>query len=52
MKHPRMVFLGALVAVAAGVSAFFLTAEPGYACSGGGSGGGSYEFIWEWVFSS
>lgn len=51
MTQSRMAILGALVAVAAGAGLFFLTAEPAYACSGG-SGGGSYDFSWEWVFSN
>ncbi|MEQ9519492.1 MAG: hypothetical protein RLN89_08630 [Parvibaculum sp.] len=52
MKQSRMIALGALVATIVGTGAFFATAEPAYACSGGGSGGGSYEFSWEWVFSN
>ncbi len=52
MKQTRMMVLGALFAVLAGAGALMLTAEPAYACSGGGDSGGSFDWSWQWYWSN
>lgn len=51
MKQTRMMVFGALFAVLAGAGALMLTAEPAYACSGGGDSGGGSDWSWDWYWS-
>lgn len=50
MKKTRMMVFGALFAVLAGSGALMLTAEPAYACSGGGDTGGGWSWDWYWSY--